>query len=52
MLPMASMIEWPVLPQTCAANSVAINVARVEAKPGGAAGVFIEPSVYGPAATR
>jgi hypothetical protein len=52
MLPMASMIEWPVLPQTWAANRVAIRVVRAAAKPGGAAGVFIEPSVYGPAPRR
>jgi hypothetical protein len=42
MLPMASMIEWPVLPHTWAANNVAIRVVRVLAKPGGAAGVVIE----------
>ena len=51
MLPMAIMIEWPALPQTWAANSVAISVVRVDAKPGGAAGVLIEWSVYGPRAT-
>jgi hypothetical protein len=42
MLPTASMIEWPVLPHTWAANNVAIRVVRVLAKPGGAAGVVIE----------
>jgi hypothetical protein len=39
---MAREIEWAVLPPTCAANSVAMRTRRLRAKPGGAAGVFIE----------
>src|SRR5262245_42691216 len=41
MLPTAGTMEGPVPPQTCAANGVAIGVARIDAKRGGAAGVFI-----------
>jgi hypothetical protein len=39
--PTASAIEWPVLPKTCAANSVTIKRRRLRARSTDAGAVFI-----------
>jgi len=51
MLPTAMPIECPVLPQTCAAKSAAINRPRLDAIPDAAVSVLID-RVYGPGMTR
>jgi hypothetical protein len=45
MPPIAIPIEWPVLPHTCAANSVVINRPRLDVVRGVVVSVLIDPSV-------